>query len=343
MVLGIVLLVAGDPTNPTAHLMKKQSSIILAALVATTLHAAAQGSLTPPPGAPAPVMKSLDQIEARTPLVAGQPGVSVDGITGAITITARGSYYLTGNLTTTGTASCINIGAHTVTLDLNGFTISRTTGNEGSSAAIRIDAAAGQKVMIRNGFIIGGGTGAGPSSAILSAGFLGPVASIHVENIHCVNVRSGIILNSTDGGRNTVRHCSVENSGGMGIQADTVTDCVVRNTINDAINSNMVSNCLIHQSSSTFTGRGINSGGSWPTAVVNNCNVYTQTGVGIHARVVTNCNVYTSDNFAIDATLVNNSVVQRGNIFGECIRATTANGCVILGGSATITNTYNMP
>lgn len=42
--------------------MKKQIPIILAVLVATTLHAAAQGSLTPPPGVPGPEMRSLQEI-----------------------------------------------------------------------------------------------------------------------------------------------------------------------------------------------------------------------------------------------------------------------------------------
>src|SRR5438094_2967891 len=49
----------------------------------------AQGSLTPP-GAPAPTMKSLDQIEART-AISSAP----------FTINQPGSYYLTKNLNVT--------------------------------------------------------------------------------------------------------------------------------------------------------------------------------------------------------------------------------------------------
>jgi len=49
----------------------------------------AQGSLTPP-GAPAPTMKTLDQIEARTPIT---------NTTNLVTISQPGSYYLTHNLT----------------------------------------------------------------------------------------------------------------------------------------------------------------------------------------------------------------------------------------------------
>src|SRR5450432_171554 len=76
----------------------------------------AQGSLTPP-GAPAPTMKSLAQIEPRTP-ISSVP----------FTIGAPGSYYLTTNLTTT-VSNAIVIAASGVTLDLNGFTLSSTVPN----------------------------------------------------------------------------------------------------------------------------------------------------------------------------------------------------------------------
>src|SRR5215212_8783361 len=75
---------------------------LLSAFNAQLSTAHAQGSLTPPPGPVAPVMKSLDQIEARTPFVAGQPGVTLTN--GLYTITQPGSYYLTGNLTCTNSA-----------------------------------------------------------------------------------------------------------------------------------------------------------------------------------------------------------------------------------------------
>src|SRR4051812_45809594 len=68
-----------------------------------------QGSLTPP-GAPAPTMKSLDQIEARTP-ISSVP----------FTISVPGSYYLTTNLTAALNQNGITVSADNVTLDLNGF------------------------------------------------------------------------------------------------------------------------------------------------------------------------------------------------------------------------------
>lgn len=88
-------------------------SAMLAPQFATCL---AQGSLTPT-GAPAPTMKTLDQIEARTPLSSFP-----------VTITEPGSYYLTANGTVTGSA--IHIQASNVTLDMNGFTL---TGDGGET------------------------------------------------------------------------------------------------------------------------------------------------------------------------------------------------------------------
>jgi hypothetical protein len=319
--------------------MKTKLLLTLFLTAAPALLHAQGGSLTPPAGPILPTMKSLDVVEARTPLVAGAPGVTVDGTTGAITITAPGSYYLTGNLTTTGTASCINVGNHTCTIDLNGFIVSRTTGTESGSAGILIAGASGQKVMIRNGHIRGGGRDAGFAAAIdITNGFNG---SVHVENVHAADVRNGIILNYEEG-RNTVRDSSVENSGGQGILAEVVVDCTVRNTVGDGILGDTVSNCTVRQQDgATFVGRGINTRLSTGNGVVTNCRVQTGSGVGISANAVMNSFAETTDNVAISANLVTSSVAFRGS--GNAIEAVTANGCVIAGGTLSATNKYNMP
>ena len=69
----------------------------------------AQGALTPP-GAPAPTMKSLGQIEPRMP-ISSLP----------YNITSPGSYYLTTNLTGISGTNGITITADNVTIDLRGF------------------------------------------------------------------------------------------------------------------------------------------------------------------------------------------------------------------------------
>ena len=83
-----------------------------------------QGALTPP-GPPSPTMKSLSQIEPRT------------AIASSTTITAPGSYYLTGNLAISS-GNAITIAANNVALDLNGFTISSTASPAGGTGSYGI-------------------------------------------------------------------------------------------------------------------------------------------------------------------------------------------------------------
>ena len=91
-----------------------------------------QGSLTPP-GAPAATMKTLDQVEARTPISAA-----------GFSITESGSYYLTRNLEMSGAQNGISVAANNVTIDLNGFTIN---GVDGNRAGISIGTYSNVKVM----------------------------------------------------------------------------------------------------------------------------------------------------------------------------------------------------
>src|SRR5437762_10318381 len=80
-----------------------------------------QGSLTPP-GAPAPTMKRLDEVEPRTNLQASPapPGVDTTNATFDFLINQPGSYYLSANLAATKIVG-VQINAEGVTLDLNGF------------------------------------------------------------------------------------------------------------------------------------------------------------------------------------------------------------------------------
>ncbi|HZJ13677.1 MAG TPA: hypothetical protein VFD27_01440, partial [Chthoniobacteraceae bacterium] len=76
--------------------------------------ALAQGPLTPP-GAPAPTMKTLDQIEPRTAINSTNTPGDDDSL---FKITQPGSYYLPGNITGVATKHGIEITASDVTLDL---------------------------------------------------------------------------------------------------------------------------------------------------------------------------------------------------------------------------------
>ncbi|MBI5387521.1 MAG: right-handed parallel beta-helix repeat-containing protein [Verrucomicrobia bacterium] len=110
----------------------------------------AQGSLTPP-GAPAPTMKTLTQIEPRTPVgTATTPGDSLS----SYRIAQPGAYYLTTNLTGVSGRIGIGIDSDNVTLDLNGFALIGVTG---SSIGIAVMGIGHTNISVRNGAIQGWG------------------------------------------------------------------------------------------------------------------------------------------------------------------------------------------
>ena len=83
-----------------------------------------QGALTPP-SAPAPTMKTLDQVEPRTP-IGSLPYV----------ITAPGSYYLVTNLTGVPATDGITVQADHVTIDLRGFALKGGGGASGRGIVV---------------------------------------------------------------------------------------------------------------------------------------------------------------------------------------------------------------
>ncbi len=90
--------------------MPIRCSLFVSASLLAAPGALVAGDLNPPPGPVAPSMKTLDEVEPRTPITSLP-----------LTITQSGSYYLVGNLTTLGNG--ITVQADDVTIDLMGFTI----------------------------------------------------------------------------------------------------------------------------------------------------------------------------------------------------------------------------
>jgi len=172
-------------------------------LICLTVTVFGQGSLTPP-GAPAPTMKTLDQIEPRTP-ISSLP----------YSITQAGSYFVTTNLTGVSGTNGITISADNVTLNLGGFTL---TGAGGSANGIQ-GIGARFNVVIRNG-VLTAWTGDGIDAETVQNGlFLDLRISANGDN--------GIKV----GANCVVSHCAVTMNGNNGIISDVssiIRDCVSR-------------------------------------------------------------------------------------------------------------------
>src|SRR5687768_5755354 len=126
--------------------------LVVSAFQTFSVSAFGQGSLTPP-GPPAPTMKRLDEVEPRTNLQAtpAPAGVDTTNANYHFIINQPGSYYLSANLGVTK-ANGIQINAEGVTLDLNGFEISRVGGSGGDGIQISVTA---HRVKLLNGSVKG--------------------------------------------------------------------------------------------------------------------------------------------------------------------------------------------
>lgn len=265
----------------------------------------AQGPLTPSAG-PTPTMKSLDQIEPRTP-ISSLP----------YTISASGSYYLTKNLTV-ASGSGVIIGSDDVTLDLNGFTISSTAGSGGSGI---IFSGANDNVTIRNGQISSGVadngssfTGPGFDNGISDGGT--PGKNVRVTNVSVRGVRYyGINLGSSNNLSSIVEACSVDTAGAFGIQAAGVYNSKATTCGSIAISGATVENSI---------GSAVRFGDAIVATTVNNSFGHAVgTGNGINAKTVTNSAGSSGDHNSSSGYGIYAS--SAANSYGSSIRATGLN------------------
>src|SRR5664279_3196758 len=203
----------------------------------------AQGSLTPP-GAPAPTMKTLAQIEPRTP-ISSVP----------FTISVPGSYYLTTNVTTT-VSNAIVITVSGVTLDLSGFTISSTVASAANGGYAILLPGGLSDITILNGHIRGGVTNNG-SGVYSGSGFAGGIfnsglvlANARISGISVSGCSSvGIYLNNGDS--TVIEACTARTIGNIGILGSIINNSVAVDCASYGIYGDQVSNCR-----ATVTGGG---------------------------------------------------------------------------------------
>ena len=282
----------------------------------------AQGNLTPP-GAPSPGMKSLDQIEPRTPISSAP-----------FTINAPGSYYLTNNLTVS-TGNAITINASGVTLDLNGFAISSTASSPTGVALI----VSGNNVVIRNGSVNSGVTVTGGTFS--GTGFVNGVSSsgsdLHVIGLGVYGTLGTAIFL---GGSNSsiVESCTVNIAGSNGIYASVVRDCSARNTglgiiadeafncdaeaVSSSGNAILTSRAAQNCFGVSTSGFGIASNGT-----VQNCVGVSNSGYGLSGYTVQNCYGISTSGTGLNGITVTNSYGTNNSSTNPAITATTVHNC----------------
>jgi hypothetical protein len=292
----------------------------IGALFATIQSGFAQGALTPP-GAPAPTMKSLDQIYAQL-----EARTAITNTSSLVTISQPGSYYLTGNLTVSS-GDGIDINTNGVTLDLNGFTISSSAPFLDNASGSGILIASGLRdITIYNGHIVGhvisfsGGIyigGGGFSSGINCADVLQNVLvsrlSVSGFSYYGINLS---VTNST-----VVEDCTVTTVGHSGITASIVKNCSAWGCAENAIFCDHASDCRGQSSDSAVAGYGI-----YASATVQNCYGYSAgSSSGIAATTAQNCYGQSSTGDGIDASTAQNCYGQSSTGTGLDVTYTAEN------------------
>jgi len=187
------------------------TSSVCVTIVAAGAIVASGGPLDPPVGPVESTMKTLDEVEPRTPLTQETTPGDADSV---FRINEPGAYYLIGDIDEAPMKHGIEIASAGVTLDLEGFTI---TGAAGSLDAIHVSAGIPLQIVIRNGFIESW-DGDGIDAAIANGA--------HIEGIDILLCQGGGIR---VGDRALVRACAVAFcASGIWTGNDaSITDCRV--------------------------------------------------------------------------------------------------------------------
>jgi hypothetical protein len=197
-------------------------------------------------------------------------------------ITMQGSYYLTANLTATGSGGGITISADNVTLDLNGFAL--VGGGSGQVAGINVPDVH-KNIQIRNGTVRGWTNGG--VNAVNATNSV--VEKLRLSNNSASSTFSNIAALSI-GSHATVKECFVtQNTNCHGITAgpaSLVTGCVVSgNSAGAGIRA--IDRCYIINNVSDSNSTGITMG-SGNRIESNSCTSNTSAGVFVPSGATNN-------------------------------------------------------
>lgn len=291
-----------------------------------------QGSLAPL-GAPAPAMKTLQQVEPRIDLstVPGSSGIEHQ-------ITQSGSYYLSDNLVVSNSIGII-ITASDVTLDLNGFRIIKTGGQSGQAIYVsgirNITIKNGNIQEFEDGIYMYGSDGLYPTkgarleniniSRCTGYGlFVGAMSK--VINCHFSEISGSAALFAA--ANSSIQNCTADNSsGGDGfhlLAGAKISDCSAINSRDDGFNAS--SNSIFNACTATDNGDDgfeVGSGAS-----VTKCNASRNTGNGFNGNnesVFTDCIANYNAGFAgiysVNKNKISGCVANYNDAFGIHVNA----------------------
>jgi len=246
----------------------KQRSLVLSLLIVAAFSTPplvfAQGKLEPP-GAPAPMFRTLEEVQPRRPIGTN----ATPGTTNALfKITQPGSYYLTTNITGVAGKHGIFIAVGGVTLDLMGFELvgvsNALSGIAAGSFSISIS-----NVVVRNG-TVGNWGGFG-------------IEAFNAENSQYQDLRiTGNRGNGIRSGKaSTLVNCSARRntSNGIEVHASVVSGCTAQFNGNDGIQTvegpNVIKDCSVSYNG----GNGITASDA---CTVTGCGAARNTGSGIY-------------------------------------------------------------
>ena len=272
----------------------------------------AQGSLTPS-GSPSATMKTLQQVEPRTPITNLPYTVSVPG-----------SYYFTGNLSISS-GSSITIITNDVTLDLCGYAI-KYTGISISSAGIRLSGTTNallKRVVIKNGSISHFGNAIDAEN----------IEGCRFDNLICGDSKKVGIYFHTDGGAcdgNVIENCIIPRNRLYGIEIYPRND--------GSCSGNVIRNCTIFDS---HKGVFLYGAASCMANLIVDCTIAGNSEEGIYlynwqsdckANVIRNCIITGNTQKGIYLWSRENGGKCDGNLIENCSLQENAGGAILLNG-----------